>query len=336
MLAVLLLAAAGSEFAYRRLSPMDAGERAALENLRSLVDGKPGRYEPRAYTSYGLTPRRGNTNTLGFHGPEWTLEPAPGVTRIMCLGGSTTEGGNAEGTVGSYPHLLEEGLERRFGRDFEVMNCGVSGWTSAETMVTWFLLLQDYNPDFVIVHHVVNDAMPRDAPGFRADYGHWRTAFRPPHFNPAERLLIHASDFYARRRLRDAPDTIELSTRRLPGKSAFEEHGMLPAESALPYRRNLLSLGRSVEAHGARFCLMTMPAKPPLQAKSMYYGLVEHNRIMRELARENGWILIDAAERLPGYPGYSAEAFFLDIVHMTSQGNRAKATLAGAALLPYL
>jgi hypothetical protein len=38
----------------------------------------------------------------------------------------------------------------------------------------------------------------------------------------------------------------------------------------------------------------------------MRYGLAEHNEIMRALARERGWILIDADREFPSLPGYSA------------------------------
>ncbi|MEM7309910.1 MAG: SGNH/GDSL hydrolase family protein [Planctomycetota bacterium] len=333
MLGLVLL-----DLGYGWVKPMSKAEKVQLRNFRGLVESGHAVYEGRPHTSYGLIEGREDiTNALGFRGPEWERPRNPGAPRIACLGASTTEGGNGEGLEGSYPHLLEEGLRVQTGLDFEVMNCGVSGWTTAESLVSWFLTLQDFRPDVVIVHHAVNDVMPRNSPGFTPDYRHWRGTWNEPHFGPFERTLIRFSDVYARYVVKNrAPTLASMSTIRQPGELPFREHGKLPAETAHAYRRNLIAIGQSVETLGATMCLMTMPTKPPATPKAQavfYYGIAEHNEIQRQLAAERGWLLVDAAQQFPVYPGLKPDEVFLDLVHLTRAGNTAKAALAGAELM---
>jgi lysophospholipase L1-like esterase len=338
-LAAALLSPLAAELAFRvfvHRSPEEEGRRAAL---RERVLHGNSRWEGRAYTSYGLKPGSAGCNSLGFLGPEWTRERAPGVARVLCLGASTTQGGNDAGLEGSYPYLLEQGLEQATGAPFEVMNCGVALWTTAEILVSWFLLLQDYAPDVVILHEAVNDIEPRNAPGFVPDYRHWRVPFHEPSFGALERCLIRSSDLYADWVVANrSPTLFTMTTQRLPGHPVFNGKGRkLPAKTAQPFRRNAASIGASVELQGARMCVMTLPVRPPDAEEQPYTefsraGIEEHNQILRDLAAEHGWILIDAAALFPTYPGLDLKAEFRDLVHLSPQGNLAKAALAGAAL----
>ena len=321
---------------YNRSWPMSAAERVKLENYRRLVRGDFGRYRRRPHTVYSVRPGQGGTtNSLGFRGPEWPLEPTPGVPRIVCLGASTTESGNPQGPAGSYPLFLGEELETRLGHPVEVFNAGVSGWTTAETLVAWFLLIQDYRPDVVLVHHAVNDVMPRDRPDFRADYTHWRKPYEEPDLPLLQRLAILHSDVYARRWLRHRPATLlQATTTEDPGASPFAELGYLPPETSGPYRRNLRSIGKGARRIGASVALMTMPAAAADDAEGpgvLRAGLAEHNDILRTLAAEEGWHLVDA-ERDFQAQAETLDPEFLDLVHLGPAGNRAKARLAAEVL----
>ena len=52
-------------------------------------------------------------NSLGMRGPEMAPEKAPGVYRILCLGGSTTFGSGASEGAKPYPARLEQHLNER-------------------------------------------------------------------------------------------------------------------------------------------------------------------------------------------------------------------------------
>lgn len=148
--------------------------RRLVEARRYLRSGTPALFEPRAHTVFQRATGAKSSNSFGFTDAEWELAKTPGVPRILCLGASTTAGGNQSGRPGSYPILLEEALELATQRDFEVMNAGISGWTTAEAVSAWFLTLQDFRPDLVLLHFAINDVHPRMRADFRADYSHWR------------------------------------------------------------------------------------------------------------------------------------------------------------------
>jgi acyl-CoA thioesterase-1 len=59
-----------------------------------------------------------------------TAIPKPDRPRVVCLGDSLTAGYGLSSTAEAYPALLEERLEKA-GYDFDVINAGVSGDTSA-------------------------------------------------------------------------------------------------------------------------------------------------------------------------------------------------------------
>ena len=93
---------------------------ALISARRELVcDGVVDRFEASELTVF-RRPIRAGANAQHFFDSEWTRERTPGVPRIVCLGGSTTEGGNEAMRGGSYPYKLEAILELYTGRDFEV------------------------------------------------------------------------------------------------------------------------------------------------------------------------------------------------------------------------
>ena len=270
---------------------------------------------------------------------EWPLAKTPGVPRIACLGASTTESGNDDRREGSYPYLLELELEERTGKDFEVMNCGLSGWTSAESLVAWFLTIQDFDPDLVILHHAVNDVPPRNRDGFRADYSHWRRPWHLPEYSALERLLVRTSRLYAwlTRDTEVLSNIVEQTTHPGDDPTPFERDGRLPPGSEASFRRNLESIGLSAEARGADVLLLTMPMSPNRVADwpfpELVPGVQEHNRILRELADEHGWMLADAAS-LPFEDHRTAESAFVDLIHLTASGNQEKARIVADVLVP--
>ena len=294
-------------------------------------------YAAHPHTVYRHPPELPEVNSNGFIDREWKLERTPGVPRILCLGGSTTEGGNALSLQGSYPFLLEQVLRERLGREVEVLNAGMSGWNSAEMVAAWFLDLVDYQPDLVVVHEAVNDVDARDHEGFRRDYSHFRHTFVPRHYGAFTRWLARRSDLWlwlvcgAR-----VPTIVEMTVVPSSGSHDFDGQRFSPATNA-PYRRNLLSIGRSVEDHGGTLAFLTMICDPdetqdlPIFARYRA-GVLDNNQVMRELAAEQGWILCDLA-RLESARMAEWQPWFLDLVHVSPEGNRRKAERLAEALI---
>lgn len=303
--------------------------------LERNVDG----FQSRPYYSFARPPGRDGVNSLGFLSPEVSVEKHAGVLRIACLGGSTTEGGNTLGYPGSFPGRLGPALRKRTGREFEVLNFGMSSWTTAEMVSAWFLLVQDYRPDLVVLHEAVNDSEPRNWPGFRSDYVHYRRTWM---IAPAPALLrpcLRSSDLAVWLLLgRRAPTITDVAVQPPDGPYAFDG-ARLPPQTALPYRRNLLSIGRSARALGAQVLVATLPTRPafrdPAAERSTTQfraGIAEHNAILLELAREEGWLWCDLVEAAAGI-GAAVEEHFLDLVHVDAFGNEWKASRMADALV---
>jgi len=321
------------ELGFRMLESTLGVDEKGLESTRALIcDGNLGKYAPHPYTSFVRT-----NNSFGFIDPEWKVERTSGVPRILCMGGSTTEGGNSRGRVGAYPYLLEQGLEKRCGRDFEVFNAGMSFWTSAELLVAWFLILQDLQPDVLVIHSGINDCAPRVWPGYRPDYRHYRRSLCPPCFSPQRRFLTRWSDLYAWLQLSsNTVDIAELASYPLRGPTEFARTGKLDPATAHSFRRNIESICDSAQAHGVRVLLMTVPLQPEteetLRTSGHYFaGVAEHNVILRELAREKGWLLADAA-RIDELDRERRTSLFVSIAHVTPEGNQMKADYILGAL----
>ncbi len=323
------------EAGFRALEPRLGVDHARLERLRDFVwtGGDTAGYEPRPHILYARPRGRPGINSLGFGDDEVPRAKRPGVVRIACLGSSTTEGGNPQGPAGSYPHFLREALART-ERDVEVMNCGMSGWTTAEELVHYVLVVQDYSPDVVLIHEAVNDVDPRNWPGFRADYSHYRRPWRDVHYSLAYRLLVRASDAFAAHELTntDAFGLQAVVVQPPRGPFAFAD-GRLPAGTAEPFRRDVQTIADLVRLRGGAPVLVTMPYDAARADALPVYkvGIDEHNQILRDLAAAHGFALVDLDAQARGDAARLRGAF-LDLVHLTPDGNRWKAEHIAAAL----
>jgi lysophospholipase L1-like esterase len=330
---------AGVELGFRLLEGPLGVDRARLLRFRDLVrtGGDAALYEPSPHALYVRSRSLAGVNSLGFTGAEPAREKAPGVLRVACLGSSTTEGGNPEGEQGSYPHFLEPELESRLGRPVEVLNFGMSGWTTAEQLVHYALVVQDYAPDVVVLHEAANDVPPRLWPAFRPDYSHYRRPWGAPRRSLPFRALVRASDAFAAWAMRDAAAFgLDAVVVRPPAGPLRFAEGTLVPETAAPFRRNVLSLADLARARGARVVLATMPYDAARAEAFPAYrvGLQEHNRILRELAGAERLGLADLEARAAGAP--APDGAFLDLVHVTPAGNRWKAERIAEAIAALL
>ncbi|HXC51667.1 MAG TPA: GDSL-type esterase/lipase family protein [Candidatus Limnocylindrales bacterium] len=112
-----------------------------------------------------------DNNSRGFRGPEIAAK-AKGTYRILCEGDSITFGFNVD-QPDTYPNQLLAELKRRYpGRNFEVINTGVPGWSWVQGRRFLELRGLPLDPDLVIMGHGSNDqffpAMITDEERFRS------------------------------------------------------------------------------------------------------------------------------------------------------------------------
>lgn len=92
-------------------------------------------------------------NKQGFRGPHFIKDKTPGVLRIACIGDSVTFGRPET----AYAIELQIELNERLGRPVEVMNFGVTGYTSFQGRKLLPLVLAEYKPDMVYMMYGWND-----------------------------------------------------------------------------------------------------------------------------------------------------------------------------------
>ncbi|MBI3892601.1 MAG: hypothetical protein HY303_13840, partial [Candidatus Wallbacteria bacterium] len=79
--------------------------------------------------------------------------PASGVTRVVCLGGSSTYGWPFEDAAVAYPARVQ----RRLGPRFDVLNAGEGGFTSFRALLYLESRLVHYKPAVVTFCFGAND-----------------------------------------------------------------------------------------------------------------------------------------------------------------------------------
>jgi lysophospholipase L1-like esterase len=106
--------------------------------------------------------RRFNTYVIDhtFRGRTFSVDPAPGVARVIAVGTSSTWGHGIEVSTGlDYPTVLEGLLEERMpGQEVEVINGAVRGSTVARLLRVFRESLLTFQPDVVTLSVYFNDA----------------------------------------------------------------------------------------------------------------------------------------------------------------------------------
>ena len=218
--------------------------------------------------------------------------------------------------------------------DIETLNFGTSGWTSAETLVNWFLLVQSFAPDVVVVHHAANDVAPRFRVPMSPDYRHYRRGFHPPRLGALRRWLLMHSELYGAIASRSGLPTLEETLNHPIVTHSKAPYGIEPVGIEY-FRRNIESIVVSALAQDVVVVLATLPRRDEQPGEEGFSnwraGIDQHNEVLRELAREHGCLLADLA-RLSADDPSLLEEHWLDLVHLTPEGNTWKARKIGRAL----
>jgi len=249
-------------------------------------------------------------NAQHMKGP-LAINPKPaGVVRIMCYGDSNTDGPDR----GGWPERLQDLLRGRFGPTVEVINAGVTGYSSYQGLLRFRQQVDTFDPDIVLVSFGWNDAASRKGPP--------DSAFQPP--SPArialERLLTHYRAYRV-------------------GRYWLQQQGAAPAENAAhrvplaDYLTNLRGFVRTAREHGAHVVLLTRPHRmgvPALRALADWRAEVpRYNRALLRLARRRGVLAVDVQG---AFAGRGPERF-ADQCHFEPRGHADMARLIAGALI---
>lgn len=95
-------------------------------------------------------------NSHGFRDHEYSEEKDPGTFRIAVLGDSIVWGHGLE-LEDTFPKQLERLLSEREDRKVEVLNFGVSGYSTQQEVELYRVKSSRFHPDLVLVGYCLND-----------------------------------------------------------------------------------------------------------------------------------------------------------------------------------
>lgn len=280
-------------------------------------------------------------NSLGCRAEEVSVEKPAGVYRIVALGGSTTYSTLVRENEGIFTYKLEKALnawasKAGLRRTFEVLNCGVPGYTSAEALARYIFSLSEYRADLVMVQLGINDALPRGLSHISRDYREFSKTWET--FDPGSDL------WFTRRLLRTARNrfTDSVWTQGInfvvrhpfwipkPGQVTVAGDG---GNSAWIFGSNMRYLIRLASGDGARALLLTehLVVDKASDWRTMPPGrgrfTLEHNALLETIARQERTLFLDLQQEL-----CACKEMMPDGRHLNEEGESQKARL----ILEYL
>jgi hypothetical protein len=265
-------------------------------------------------------------NNMGFVGDDFNLIKQKNTIRIACIGGSTTERG--------YPKVTEYQLNRVFNNDpfFEVMNFGVSGWTSANSLTNYILNIRDFNPDYILIHHGWNEERIRNTPKdlFRSDYTHALTYFHEPDI--IDKIPIRISLLYRvlKNKLSHTPDWIYLgdATTRKERKKTKETYNNIKELNV--FKRNIKTIIDLCLINKTKVILSTQPFSLTRVDKTSK-TIEQTNQAIRDIyqSQKPNIMLLDLDNTITG----NMNSLFVDLAHMNEIGVFFKGTEFANAII---
>ena len=293
------------------------------------------RLTPHPYLGYYNTPnyRKGlkSHNSLGYRNDEFPIKKPVGVFRIAVLGGSTVYTELVEDNAKQFTTQLENVLSEKFGyANVHVVNAGVPGFTSYESLVDLALRILDLEPDLVVVYHGTNDCHTRfvAANAYRGDNSGYRKHWDPPRPPPWQHL---AALRVLSRRLGLSQQAmleqfVETPTAEDP---TADQMDLLRAHPPVFYERNLESTIALAKHHRVGVMFATWAHSPHLgdyAAEPHYVRCFrEMNETKKRVASRNGIPLFDFAAVMPTDPKYWGDGR-----HVNEAGALLKAELFAA------
>ncbi len=277
-------------------------------------------------TNDGLTFRRGIT--------EVKPEKEDGTVRVVCMGESTTYCLD-QLDEDTYPSRLQVHLSEKYqNKNIEVVNAGVPGYCSQENIVNFIFKIQPLNPDLIVYYYTYNDLQPRMWQGLTRDF---RTYSRPWRETFTFRDYITGQVSYAK---------MGSQTTSGNGVSYFTRcmevpHGpnYIDENTSDFFRDNIRSIGFLAKAWGINFMVINPPFYgldnldfDPDAADPVQRGMYQHRAVIEELAKKDGFPLLDMLGMMPSPPKnkFEPNEHFVDSVHFSDKGADVFADIASS------
>jgi len=285
-------------------------------------------------------------NRLGFRGPDYEWNPAPGTLRILALGGSSTFCWQNSTEDATWPQRLQADLAQALKMPVEVINLGMAGYDATQSKSNYMFLGRALHPQVAIEYDGWNDikffrnleTAPDTFTTWVPNKPWWQKIMRATQIG---RRARNAYWEYTRRKLEFRLPALERQ-----GTSENEPVTAYPFEWA---RRNFADFSRLAAADGVLPVLIsqahlldpTNRTKPGYEnefadsANSfgmsfpvLYDSAMKVNAIVAEVAGSTGAIFVDGYNSVPRDFDH-----FVDGVHFTDKGSDRFARAVAEVLL---
>ncbi len=243
---------------------------------------------------------------FAFRSGEAKLEKPPGVFRVICVGGSSTYGKEVEDDQ-VWPYLLEKKL-RDGGVDAQVVNAGVTGYSSFQILILLREYLLSYNPDVVLMYAGFNDMALSAGPYTMREL--WEMMHGEA--SGLSSFVMGAQNILSRSIVYNALRFAIVGARR-----KIERSGKVIVANRHEFIRNVREINELCAQNGVRFLAM---------AEATQYDDFYYHTGLDELAKRRKIPFRDVYARFRRMP--RADKWFADVVHLTPEGNRVVAEIA--------
>lgn len=294
------------------------------------------------FLNYGLSPAGGNA--LGYRGPEIAIPKPDGVFRIVVLGDSTVYGLGLPADL-AWPAQLQTILRDEYGyTGVEVVNAGVAGYTTWNSVVNFAFRVTELEPDLVLVYHTLSEIGARQLdPACYRGLNRYRGLYPEA---PVVQLRDQVPDWSVLYRFAaitlgwldaPAPDENYQVMADCVDDPAPPPEEALAANPPVYFERNLRDMGGIASAQGVPVMFIAWPYDSTQEHPDWWKAAVaEHNTITRQVAADMDALFLDlSADPIRGDP----DNWGGDGVHPSAQGcrvmaGRYAAYLAETGLLP--
>lgn len=288
------------------------------------------------FLNYLPSPVRSDVNAIGLRGGEISIDKPDDTFRIVAMGGSTTYGLYLEADE-TWPHHLQQILRDEYGYEqVEVLNAGVEGYNSLNSLVNLQTRILELSPDMVFIYHGANDSAHV---GFSDDCyrgyniylgiaGAATFDFDNPDLGPSALLRF-----------------VNFSLGRIPDPSLDQDFhsgftqtrcDMSASPSSDPthyFERNISNMIRIAQAYDiqpvlSNFAFQYVNDVEQMTVYTNYQRIPEFNAVLADVADEFDVPIFDLAGELPYDEAYWQE----DKIHQSAEGTLAQAELYAAFL----
>lgn len=244
-------------------------------------------------------------NSQGFRDKEYKIEKEKNTFRILCLGDSST-------FHGKYHSLLEKKLNRDFKSHdvrFEVINAGVTGYTSYQGLCMYKYRGARYNPDIVTFYFGINDPIKR--------------------FYLSDKEILQGGDFVTLKIVKNRfllkshlYRLLRKFIHTIIGKDKRVHRENVPRVSIKDFRENIIELNELSKKDNFILILISPPCcKERMPGWPRSADIILYRKELEHVANEYGIPLIEIKE-MTERSEFPTLDYFKDTVHPHELGHR--------------